>query len=115
MASLNRAMLIGNVGKDPEKKQLPNGDSTCSLNLATSESWKDKNGEKQERTEWHRVVFYRGLADIVAEYVIKGSSIYVEGKIRSRKWTDKDGNERITTEIEAESMQMLDKAKPKAF
>jgi single-strand DNA-binding protein len=108
MASVNKAIIVGNVGKDPESRYMPNGDAVCNLTLATSESWKDKtSGEKKEVTEWHRVVFYRKLAEIVAQYVKKGSPLYLEGRIRTRKWTDKEGQDRYTTEIEATEMQML--------
>lgn len=108
MASLNRVTLIGNVGADPEIRFMPNGDVVANIRLATTESWKDKvSGERKELTEWHRVVFYRKLADIVTEYVKKGSVMYVEGRIRTRKWTDKARQERYTTEIEANEMQML--------
>lgn len=107
MASLNKATLIGNVGKEPEVRYTASGDCIVNLSIATSESWKDKSGNKQEATEWHKVVFYRRLAEIVAQYVTKGSSLYVEGKIKTRKWKDKDGADRYTTEIEASEMKML--------
>lgn len=110
MASVNKVVLIGNLGADPENRFMTNGDAVCSIRLATTESWKDKNsGEKKEITEWHRVVFYRKLAEIAAEYLKKGSSVYIEGRLRTRKWTDKDGAERYTTEIEASELQMLGK------
>jgi len=121
MSSLNKVMLIGNVGRDPEQRFLANGDAVTTVSIATSERWKDKNsGEMQEATEWHRVVFWRRLAEIVNEYVTKGSPIYVEGKLKTRKWTDKDGAEKYTTEIVAEEMKLLgkreggDKPKPQA-
>ncbi len=108
MASVNRAILIGNLGKDPEVKFMPNGDAVCNFSIATSESWKDKNtGEKKEATEWHRVVVFRKLAEICGEYLKKGSSVYIEGKITTRKWQDKDGQDRYTTEIVASEMRML--------
>ena len=108
MASVNKAILVGNLCADPETRYMQNGDAVANIRLATSESWKDKaTGEKKEITEFHRVVFYRKLAEIVGQYLKKGASIYVEGRIRTRKWTDKEGQERYTTEIEANEMQML--------
>jgi single-strand DNA-binding protein len=108
MASVNKVILVGNLGADPEIRYLPNGDAVANIRLATTESWKDKtSGEKRELTEWHRVVFYRRLAEIVGQYLKKGSSVYIEGRIRTRKWQDKEGQERYTTEIEANEMQML--------
>lgn len=108
MASVNKVILVGNLGADPETRYMPNGDAVANIRLATTESWKDKaTGEKREATEWHRVVFYRKLAEIVGQYLKKGSSVYVEGRIRTRKWQDKEGQERYTTEIEAREMQML--------
>lgn len=108
MASVNKVILVGNLGADPETRYMTNGDAVCNIRLATTESWKDKSsGEKREMTEWHRVVFYRKLAEIAGQYLKKGSSVYLEGRIRTRKWTDKDGQERYTTEIEATEMQML--------
>jgi single-strand DNA-binding protein len=108
MASVNKAILVGNCVADPESRYMPNGDAVCNLRIATSESWKDKStGEKKEISEFHRVVFYRKLAEIVSQYVKKGSAIYIEGRIRTRKWQDKEGQERYTTEIEATEMQML--------
>ena len=108
MASVNKVILVGNLGADPESRYMPNGDAVCNVRLATTESWKDKaSGEKKEITEWHRVVFYRRLAEIAGQYLKKGTPVYVEGRIRTRKWTDKDGQERYTTEIEATEMQML--------
>jgi len=106
---VNKVILIGNAGKDPEVRYMPNGNAVANLTLATSESWKDKNtGETQERTEWHRIVFFRRLGEIVGEYVKKGSKIYVEGKLQTRKWQDQNGQDRYTTEIVADQMQMLD-------
>lgn len=108
MASVNKVILVGNLGADPETRYMPNGDAVCNIRVATTESWKDKqSGEKKEITEWHRVVFYRKLAEIAGQYLKKGSQVYLEGRIRTRKWTDKEGQERYTTEIEANEMQML--------
>lgn len=107
MSSVNKAILVGRMGKDPETRYLPNGDAVTNITLATSENWKDKNGEKQEKTEWHRVTFYRKLAEIAGQYLTKGSMIYVEGRIETKKWQDKDGQDRYTTEIVANEMQML--------
>jgi len=107
MASVNKVILIGNLGRDPEVRYLPSGDAVATLNLATTEKWKDKNGEAQEQTEWHRIAFFGRQAEICGEYLRKGSSIYVEGRLQTRKWTDKDGNERYTTEIRGDRMQML--------
>ena len=108
MASINKWIGIGNLGADPETKYMPNGDCVANIRIACTESWKDKStGEKKESTEWVRVVFYRKLAEIVGQYLKKGSSVYVEGRIRTRKWQDKEGQERYTTEIEANEMQML--------
>jgi single-strand DNA-binding protein len=105
---INKVILVGNVGQDPETRYMPNGGAVTNLSLATSETWKDKNtGEQQERTEWHRVVFYQRLAEIVAEYVRKGSKIYVEGRLQTRSW-EQDGVKRYSTEIIANDMQMLD-------
>jgi single-strand DNA-binding protein len=106
---INKVILVGNLGADPEVRYMPNGNAVANASIATSEAWKDKtSGDSQERTEWHRVVFYNRLAEIVGEYLKKGSKVYVEGKIRTRKWEDKDGKERYTTEIIADNMQMLD-------
>ena len=107
MASVNKVILVGRLGKDPETRYMPNGDAVTNITLATSENWKDKNGEKQEKTEWHRVTFYRKLAEIAGEYLKKGSMAYVEGRLETRKWTDKAGVEKYTTEIIANEMQML--------
>jgi single-strand DNA-binding protein len=107
MASINKVMLIGNLGKDPDIRYMPNGEAVANITLATSETWKDKTGAKQEKTEWHRVTFYRKLAEIVGEYLKKGSSVYVEGRLETRKWTDKAGADRYTTEIIANEMRML--------
>lgn len=108
MASVNKVIIVGSLGRDPETRYMPNGDAVTNVSVATTESWKDKNsGEKKETTEWHRITFYRKLAEIAGQYLKKGASIYVEGKLQTRKWTDKDGIERFTTEIIAETMQML--------
>ena len=107
MASVNKVILIGNVGKDPDTRNMQNGDAVTNLTLATTESWKDKDGVKKENTEWHRITFYRKLAEIVGQYCKKGQSLYVEGRLETRKWADKDGVERYTTEVVANAMQML--------
>lgn len=108
MPSVNKVILVGNLCADPETRYMQNSDAVTNIRLATSESWKDKQtGEKKEITEFHRVVFYRKLAEIVGKYLKKGSSVYIEGRIRTRKWQDKEGQERYTTEIEANEMQML--------
>ena len=106
---VNKVILIGNLGQDPEVKYMPNGNAVANVTIATSESWKDKNtGEQVDKTEWHRVVFFRRLAEIVGEYLKKGSKVYVEGKLQTRKWQDKNGKDNWTTEIIANEMQMLD-------
>jgi len=116
MASVNKVILIGNLGADPEMRCAGNGDAICNLRLATSESWMDKGtGEKKESTEWHRVVLYRKLAEVANRYLKKGSKIYIEGRIRSRRWQDKEGVERTSTEIEAVAMNMLDGKPASAF
>ena len=108
MASVNKVILVGNIGAEPDTHHFNDGGSVTNITIATSESWKDKNsGEKRERTEWHRVVFYRRLAEVAAEYLRKGSQVYIEGSLQTRKWQDKDGVDRYTTEIVARSMQML--------
>ncbi len=105
---VNKVILVGNLGKDPEVRYSPNGSAVANVTIATSESWKDKtSGEKQERTEWHRIVFFGRLAEIAGEYLKKGAQIYVEGRLQTRKWQDKDGKDRYTTEIVANEMQML--------
>ena len=105
---VNKVILVGNLGKDPENKFLPSGGAVTNITVATSESWKDKQtGEMQERTEWHRVVFFNRLAEIAAEYLRKGSQVYLEGSLRTRKWQGNDGQDRYTTEIVANEMQML--------
>lgn len=108
---INKVILIGNLGADPEVRFMPNGQAVANVSIATSESWRDKQtNELQERTEWHRVVFYRRLAEIVGEYTRKGSKVYIEGKIRTRKWQDQSGADRYTTEIHADELQLLDRA-----
>jgi single-strand DNA-binding protein len=107
MASVNKVILIGNLGRDPETRYMSNGEAVTNITLATTDTWKDKNGEKQEKTEWHRVTFYRKLAEIAGEYLKKGRQVYVEGRLETRKWTDKTGNERYTTEVIASDMKML--------
>ena len=108
MGSLNKTQLIGNLGADPEVRSLPNGTAVCNLNIATTEKWRDKtNNEAKEHTEWHKVVLYRRLAEIAGQFLSKGSQIYIEGKLRTRKWQDSNGIDRYTTEIEASEMQML--------
>lgn len=110
---INKAILVGMVGKDPEVRYFQSGDAYTTLSVATTETWKDKNGEKQEKTEWHRVKFTRKLAEIVGEYVKKGSLIYIEGKLETSKYTDKQGVERYSTDVVVNEMQMLGgKAKP---
>lgn len=106
---VNKVILIGNLGKDPETRFMPSGGAVTNITLATSESWKDKqSGQMQERTEWHRVVFFNKLAEIAGEYLKKGSKVYIEGSLRTRKWQGQDGQDRYTTEIVADQMQMLD-------
>ena len=107
MSSVNKAILIGRVGRDPESRFLASGEAVCNFSIATSEQWKDKNGEKQEATEWHRISFFGKVAEVCAQYLKKGSTVYIEGSIRTRKWTDKDGTEKYSTEIKGERMQML--------
>mgnify|MGYP001589831095 CR=1 FL=1 len=108
MASVNKVILIGNLGADPETRYLPSGDAVTNIRIATSEKWKDKSGEQQEHTEWHRIAFFGKLAEIAGEYLKKGSPVYVEGRIRTRKWQDKEsGQDRYSTEIVADRMQML--------
>jgi len=107
MASVNKVILVGNLGKDPETRYMSNGEAVTNITLATTDTWKDKNGEKQEKTEWHRVTFYRKLAEIAGEYLKKGRQVYVEGRLETRKWTDKTGADRYTTEIIANDMKML--------
>lgn len=108
MASVNKVILVGNLGKDPETRYMPNGEAVTNCTIATTDTWKDKtSGEKKEATEWHRIVFYRKLAEIAGQYLKKGSQVYIEGSLKTRKWTDKEGQEKYTTEIIADTMQML--------
>jgi single-strand DNA-binding protein len=110
MASVNKVIIVGNLGRDPEMRTFPSGGRVCNVTIATTERWKDKqSGEMKEATEWHRVVFNDRLAEIAGEYLRKGSQVYVEGSLRTRKWTDKDGVEKFTTEIRADEMKMLGK------
>lgn len=107
MASLNKIQIIGHLGRDPEVRYLPNGDAVSNFSVATTEKWKNQAGEQQEATEWHRVTAFAKLAEIVGKYLKKGSQVYIEGKIQSRKYQDKDGNEKVSVEIRASEMQML--------
>jgi single-strand DNA-binding protein len=108
MASVNKVILVGNLGRDPETRYATSGSAICNITIATSRQWKDKaTGEKKEETEWHRVVFYDRLAEIAGEYLKKGRPVYVEGRLKTRKWQDKEGQDRYTTEIVAEEMQLL--------
>ncbi len=109
MASINKVILVGNLGRDPETRYTPEGGAVTNVSIATTDIWKDKtSGEKKESTEWHRVVFFNRLAEIAGEYLKKGSQVYVEGSLRTRKWQDKEGQDKYTTEIVADTMQMLD-------
>src|SRR3990172_387409 len=109
MASVNKVILVGNLGRDPETRYNPEGGAICHISVATTDTWKDKtSGEKKERTEWHRIVFFNRLAEIAGEYLKKGSKVFVEGSLRTRKWQDKNGQDRYTTEIVGNEMQMLD-------
>jgi single-strand DNA-binding protein len=108
MASVNKVIIVGNLGRDPETRYLPSGEAVTNISVATTDTWKDKtSGEKKEATEWHRVSFFGRLAEIAGEYLKKGSQVYVEGQLRTRKWQDKEGKDRYTTEIRADVMQML--------
>lgn len=107
MASVNKVILIGNLGKDPETRYMSNGEAVTNITVATTDTWKDKNGEKQQKTEWHRVTFYRKLAEIAGQYLKKGRLVYIEGYLETRKWVDKDKVERYTTGIIAKDMKML--------
>jgi len=108
MASVNKVILVGNLGQDPEVKYMPSGGAVTNISIATTDTWTDKSsGQKQERTEWHRVVFFNRLAEIVGEYLRKGSQVYIEGNLRTRKWQDQNGQDKYTTEIVAREMQML--------
>ena len=105
--SLNKAILIGRLGRDPEVRQMPNGEAVCNFSIATSETWKDQSGQKQERTEWHAITLYRRMAEVAGQYLKKGSLVYIEGRIQSRKYTDKNGVERTAYEIIGNEMKML--------
>ena len=107
MASVNKVILIGNLGKDPETRYLPSGDAVANFSIATTETFKDKSGAKQEHTEWHRISFFGRQAEVAGEYLKKGSPVYIEGRIRTRKWQDKEGQDRYTTEIVGDRMQLL--------
>ena len=107
MASVNKVILVGNLGRDPETRYMPDGGAITNVSIATTDKWKDKSGEMQEKTEWHRVAFFGKLAEIAGEYLKKGSQVYVEGRLQTRKWQDKDGQDKYTTEIVANVMQML--------
>lgn len=107
MASVNKVILVGNLGKDPEMRYMPSGDAIANMTIATTESWKDKSGEKQEKTEWHRISMFGRLAEVAGEYLKKGSSVYIEGKLQTRKWQNKEGVDQYTTEIIASDMKML--------
>lgn len=108
MASVNKVIIVGNLGRDPEVRYTAGGDAICNLSIATTDNWRDKaSGERKEHTEWHRVSFFGKTAEVCGQYLKKGASIYVEGSLRTRKWTDKDGQEKYTTEIRGDSMQML--------
>jgi single-strand DNA-binding protein len=107
MPSVNKVILMGNLGRDPEVRFMPNGDAVCNFSIATTDTWKDKAGERQEKTEWHNIVMYRRLAEIAGEYLKKGRPVYLEGRLQTRKWQTKEGQDRYTTEVIADSMQML--------
>ena len=107
MKSVNKVILVGHLGQDPETRYMPDGAAFTNISIATSSTWKDKSGEKQEVTEWHRVKFSGKLAEVAGEYLKKGSQVYVEGKLKTRKWQDKDGNDKYTTEVVADEMHML--------
>ena len=108
MAGINKVIIVGNLGNDPEIRTMPNGEQVANISVATSESWIDKNsGEKKTQTEWHRIVIYRKLAEIAAQYLHKGSQVYVEGRLKTRKWQDNNGQDRYTTEIQGDNLQML--------
>ena len=108
MAGINKVIIVGNLGNDPEIRTMPNGEAVANISVATSEAWTDKNtGERREVTEWHRIVFYRKLAEICGQYLKKGAQVYIEGRLRTRKWQDQNGQDRYTTEIQGDVMQML--------
>lgn len=113
MASVNKVILVGNLGRDPENRYLPNGDAVSNFSIATTETWKDKSGQKQEQTEWHRISMFGKLAELAGEYLKKGSSVYIEGKLQTRKWQNKEGQDQYTTEIKADRMQFLGKSEGK--
>lgn len=109
MAGINKVIIVGNLGNDPELRTMPNGEMIANISVATSESWTDKNtGERKEAVEWHRIVLYRRLAEIAGQYLTKGSQVYIEGRLRTRKWQDQNGQDRYTTEIQGDVLQMLD-------
>ncbi len=114
MASVNRVILVGNLGRDPELRYTPGGTAVANLSLATNEAWTDKSGQKQERTEWHRIVVWGKQAEIAGEYLQKGKQIYVEGSLQTREWNDRDGNKRYTTEVRAQRILMLGRAEGRA-
>lgn len=108
MAGINKVIIVGHLGNDPEMRSMPNGEAVANISVATSEAWTDKNtGERREVTEWHRIVFYRKLAEICGQYLKKGAQVYIEGRLRTRKWKDQNGQDRYTTEIQGDVMQML--------
>ena len=107
MASVNKVILVGNLGRDPETRYMPDGGAITNISIATTDKWKDKAGEMQEKTEWHRVAFFGKLAEIAGEYLKKGSQVYIEGRLQTRKWQDKEGQDKYTTEVVANVMQML--------
>lgn len=108
MAGINKVIIVGHLGNDPEMRSMPNGETVANISVATSEAWTDKNtGERREVTEWHRIVFYRKLAEICGQYLKKGAQVYIEGRLRTRKWQDQNGQDRYTTEIQGDVMQML--------
>ena len=108
MAGINKVIIVGNLGNDPEIRTMPNGEAVANISVATSESWTDKNsGEKKTQTEWHRIVLYRGLAEIAGQYLKTGSQVYIEGRLKTRKWQDSNGQDRYTTEIQGDNLQML--------
>ena len=109
MAGINKVIIVGHLGNDPEMRSMPNGEAVANISVATSEAWTDKNtGERREVTEWHRIVFYRKLAEICGQYLKKGAQVYIEGRLRTRKWQDQNGQDRYTTEIQGDVLQMLD-------
>jgi len=110
MSGINKAIIIGNLGKDPELRSMPNGKAVCNMVVATSEKWKDQSGQAQEKTEWHKISLFDRIAEVAAEYLHKGSKVYLEGKITTRKWQDQDGNDRYSTEIVANKLEFLDSA-----